>query len=283
MQLKTAVYPDYRLLNSETFSRGNRYTFKRLDAVEGLFVAKKLFFMLLLLFFGGFALLSYYWRQLTQLPTWYTPSAPSVNLNFELQDQGPAKDAKDALIGRIETEMVQQSAVEYSNPPENPPENLPENLPVEVELTAEEFNTLVAAEPTAREILQFAKGFNTTIDDGALESGIVINLTDVSTENLDPQRQEILQQVIQTFPGLENRDVYIGIEGQPKIEDGQLQWDQNTQIKVGDLSLSLEAAAQQLGLSLEGLQQLISLELGSLNISDIELTEQGFLIRGVVD
>ena len=250
-------------------------------------MVKKIWFMLLVMFLGGGALLVYYWRQLTRLPTWYAPTSPSATLNFEPPDPGSAKAAKDELISRIETEIVRQSTVEQlnspGNSPGNSPDNSPENPPVEVELTAEEFNTWVAAESTAREVLQFAKGFNTTINNGALESGMVINLSDIPTENLTPQRQAILDQVIQTFPGLENRDVYIGIEGQPRIEAGQLHWERNTQIKVGDLSLPLEAAAQQLGLPAERLQQLINLELGSLNISDLELTEQGVLVRGVVD
>ena len=212
-------------------------------------MVKKIGFMLLILFLGGSALLIYYWRQLTRLPTWYA-SAPSERLNFEPPDQKAAEEAKDALIRRIKTEKVQQSTVETSRSPEHPPEH----PPIEVELTAEEFNTLVATDSTARAFLQFAKGFKTTIDDGKLESGIVINLADVPTENLDEQRQAILHQAIQTFPGLDDQDVYLGIEGQPRVEDGQLQWDQNTHIKVGGLSLSLGETAHQLGLSPEELQ-----------------------------
>ena len=254
-------------------------------------MAKKIGLMLLTLGLAASALLLYYWRQATQLPAGYAPTAPSTHLpsthlpsthlNERLASER-AETAKAEWDSLIETEIAAQSTVE-NNLSQNQPDNQPDNQPVEVELTPEEFNTLVATELTARESLQFTKGVNTTIDQGVLESGVVINLADIPTETLDQQRQEILQQVIKTFPVLENHDVYIGIAGRPSIEQGQLQWDQNTRFKIGGLSLSLETAAQQLGLSPAELQQLISWELESLNISHMEVTEAGVLIRGVLD
>ena len=235
-------------------------------------MVKKIGWIFLTLIFGGGAFLLYYWRQATHLPNWY---APSADLPSELQDAETIDAEKEVLVSRIRTDIAEQAVVDQANPLEN--------QPAEVELTAEEFNTLVAAEPIAQKVLPLTKGFNTTIDDDVLESGFVINLANLPVENLDRQGQAVLQQVMQTLPGLENQDLYIGIEGRPRIEQGQLRWDENTRFKVGGLSLSLDDVAQQLGLSPEQLQQLISLELGDLNLSDVELSEQSVLIRGAAD
>ena len=235
-------------------------------------MGKKIGWILLALILGGGAFLLYYWRQATKLPNWY---APTADLSVELKDSKTIDAEKEVLVSRIESEIADQALVDQADPLEN--------QPVEVELTAEEFNTIVSAEPTAQKVLQLTKGFNTTIEDGVLESGFVINLADLPVESLNRQGQAVLQQVMQTLPGLENQDLYIGIEGQPRIEQGQLRWDENTRFKVGGLSLSLNDVAQQLGLSPEQLQQLISLELAELDLSDVELSEQSVLIRGVAE
>ncbi|MDJ0705422.1 MAG: hypothetical protein QNJ46_19255 [Leptolyngbyaceae cyanobacterium MO_188.B28] len=271
-------------------------------------MVKKIGLILLTLTLGGGAFLLYNWRQATQLPNWYIPSA---DLPIEHPDPETLQAKKKRLVSRPNTEITDQTVEEQAKPLANQPvetdravgvqanpltnqpvetdqavdnpANPVENQPVEVELTAEEFNTLVAAEPTVQKVLQLTKGFNTTIEDGVVESGFVINLSNLPMENLDSQEQEVLQQVMQIFPGLETQDFYIGIEGQPRIEQGQLRWDETTQFKVGGLSFSLNDVAQQLGLSPEQLQQLISLELGEVNPGNAELPEQRVLIRGAAD
>jgi hypothetical protein len=88
--------------------------------------------------------------------------------------------------------------------------------------------------------------------------------------------------VLEAFPLLENKEVYIGLSGKPRIENGQLKLDKDTKIKIGNLSLSLSEVSQRLGIPQEEIEQKInqSLQAGNLKINDMELTESKILLRG---
>jgi hypothetical protein len=84
---------------------------------------------------------------------------------------------------------------------------------------------------------------------------------------------------------LENKEIYLGLTGKPKIENGQLLLDDNTQVKLGNLSFSISEISQRLGIPQETLQQKLrlSLQTGRLNVSDGTLTGDKVLLRGSVE
>jgi hypothetical protein len=64
-----------------------------------------------------------------------------------------------------------------------------------------------------------------------------------------------------------------------------LKLDNNTQIKLGNLSFSLSELSQKLDIPQEKLEQKLSLspQLGRLKVNDVEVTDDKVLLRGAVD
>jgi hypothetical protein len=123
--------------------------------------------------------------------------------------------------------------------------------PGDVVISSGELNQMVtdaiASQPYAP-LLDVAKGVNTSIEKGRIESGLVMNLSEIPLESLPAEGQQAIAQLTQKFPLLANRDVYIGLEGRPEIVDGALSLD-DTHLKVGQMKLPIGNIASQLGLS----------------------------------
>ena len=105
----------------------------------------------------------------------------------------------------------------------------------------------IASEPYAP-LLEVAKGVNTSIEKGRIESGLVMNLSELPLESLPTEGQQAVEQLTEKFPLLANRDVYIGLEGRPEVVDGALSLD-DTHLKIGQMKLPIGSIASQLGVS----------------------------------
>ncbi len=106
----------------------------------------------------------------------------------------------------------------------------------------------LASQPYTAPLLEVAKGVNTSIKQGRIESGLVMNLSEIPLESLPVEGQQAVEQLTQKFPILANRDVYIGLEGRPEVVDGALSLD-DTHLKIGQMKLPIGSIASQLGLS----------------------------------
>ncbi|MEM9906483.1 MAG: hypothetical protein AAF921_15805 [Cyanobacteria bacterium P01_D01_bin.44] len=203
---------------------------------------------------GGIA---YAWNRATVLPEWYT--------------QG---------------EVVPDAAVSTGELISNNAADLNGDGQLEVTLNETEFNQVVvsalAERPQTAPLLDHAKGINTSIDRDRIESGLVMNLSEIPAEALPPQAEQALTQLTDTFPMLAGRDIYMGIEGSPQIVEGELRFDEDAVLKVGQFSMPLSDVAGRMGLSqaelerqLSGLlaQQGVSLE--DIQISDGQITLSG--------
>ncbi len=163
------------------------------------------------------------------------------------------------------------------------------NVEVEVELSNQEVNELmmktIAEHTSYNPALTRVPSLHTTIKDGVIESGTVVNLANISSNQLAEKETEALEKMIKSFPFLENKQIYVGISGNPQIENGQLKWDNNTQIKLGNLSLSLLELSRRLEIPKEKLEQKLnlSLPLGRLKVKDMELIDDKVLLRGSVE
>ncbi|UBF27686.1 hypothetical protein K9N68_07150 [Kovacikia minuta CCNUW1] len=126
------------------------------------------------------------------------------------------------------------------------------------------------------------KGVNTTVQDGKIESGAVVNLGSVPIDQLSSNERSFVTKLIETFPVLGDRNVYIGIEGKPSVVNGQVMLNDNTRIKIGDLSFSPAELSQRLGIPEDQIRQRIHLEvqLGRLKVSDIQLEGDRAVVRG---
>ncbi len=131
------------------------------------------------------------------------------------------------------------------------------------------------------ELQRTAEQFNTRIEDGRLKTGTVVNLSELPIDQLQGRERELVERAVNLVPGLSNREVFVGLEGSPSIEDGQLSLNQDMVVKVGNLSLPLSVVAQQLGLSLSELEQRINQELQAkgVDIGSVEVVGDRLVIR----
>ncbi|CAN5712610.1 hypothetical protein BH23CYA1_BH23CYA1_04390 [soil metagenome] len=158
--------------------------------------------------------------------------------------------------------------------------------PNDVVISAGELNRMVtdaiASQPAAAPILNAARGVNTSIEDGRIESGMVMNLSEIPLEALPTEGRQAVKQLTQTFPFLANREVYLGVEGSPAVVDGALSLN-DTHIKVGQLSLPIASVAKQLGLSQAEIEQQLDAVLAQQGLTpdDVQIVDGQLVIRGV--
>lgn len=178
--------------------------------------------------------------QTTSLPDWYAQSKDQLNAT--------RADGSDPVTIEPGSESS-GSAIETA--------------PGDVVISSGELNQMVtdalANEPYAAPLLDVAKGVNTSIKKGRIESGLVMNLSEIPLDTLPVEGQQAVEQFANTFPLLAKRDVYIGIEGRPEVVDGALSLD-DTHLKVGQMKLPISSIAGQLGLSQAQIEQ----QLGAL-------------------
>jgi hypothetical protein len=197
---------------------------------------------------GGIA---YAWHRATALPTWYEPNAVVPDPSISATELIASKLAADT-DGDIHLELT---------------------------LNETEINQIVtsalAENPDTANLLSASQGVKTNIDQGQIESGTVINLSEVPQGTLPPQGQAAVTQLTQRFPMLANRYIYIGIASRPQIANGRLHLGENAVIKIGGFSLPLSEVTSQLGISQKQLEEYLSQALTQQGISlqDIQVID----------
>ena len=270
---------------------------------------KKSIFLFLLLALGCFSVVYYYWKQATQLPDWYITKEKTTNTQtreIDFRNEAEVKTVKARLQRNVDAKIENSIGASQGLQPElgrrdggdekiainKVPENTQAELGsqnIEIDLSEDEVNDLVistiAKDKNNSKLLASTKALNTTIKNGQLESGGVFNISEVPKEELNQQEKELLEKVIKTFPFLEEKEVYIGVEGKPRVENGQLKLEEETKIKVGNLSFTTSELSERLGIPKEKIEQRLKLELelGRLKINDIEIKENNASIKGSVN
>ncbi|WP_448601824.1 hypothetical protein [Thermoleptolyngbya sp.] len=186
-------------------------------------------------------------RQVSQVPDWYATESPTVATTPSPTPLSP--DVFESLI--------------TSGAP--------------VELDGSQVNQIVTAaiaqSPEGQALLQ--NGFSTTVEDGKIKGGVVVNLSELPTEGLTEQERAALDRVLAFVPVLGRRGVYLGIEGSPTVQNGKLRLDENMSVKVGNLSLPASVVASQLGLSLNEVESRINAEVEARGIDLQEVRVEG--------
>ena len=204
--------------------------------------------------------LGYTAMQTTALPEWYSQA-----------QSGKQSESSDAVV----VEPVSHSSEAAAGA-----------APGDVVISSSELNQMVtealANEPYAAPLLEIAKGVNTSIEKDRIESGLVINFSDLPLDSLPIEGQQAVEQLTQKFPVLADRDVYIGLEGRPEIVDGALSLD-DTHIKVGQMKLPVSSIANQLGLSQAQIESQIGALLQQQGIAPeaVQIVDGQLVISGV--
>ncbi|MBE9129746.1 MULTISPECIES: hypothetical protein [unclassified Coleofasciculus] len=110
-------------------------------------------------------------------------------------------------------------------------------------------------------------------------------MAELSNHPSASRKEATLERAIAAFPVLKERDVYVGISAKPRIENGRLKLDDGTEIKVGNLRLTLSQLAQRLDVPPEKLEQSLNmtLELGRFQVSDVDVSDNKVFLRGLVE
>lgn len=231
---------------------------KHIDAllhVESTEPMKKIGIILLVLIVAPFSIAYYYWQQATKLPEWYTAK----------ETIAPQKSNTPELELEVPQAMLDKTT-------EASPEASSGN--VEVKLGEKELNDLLVSKISKNvangELSQAVKGSSTTIKDGKIESGAVLSISEIPVDQLKANEKAAIEKAIKTFPNLKNKEVYVGIEGKPRAENGQLAFDDNTNIKLGNLSFTVLELSNKLGVPKESVEKAINLDLKELNVSNMD-------------
>lgn len=219
---------------------------------------KRIALICLFLTFGICGAFYYYWSQFTKIPQWYSEAEESA-----LPTDAPTTQAnKQQVQSKIASQIQPQIG----------------NGEVEVKLNPEDVNELLVANIARNKkgsaLLQTTKGVRTTIRDDSVEIGAVVNTAELS------QQEAKIEQAIAKFPLLKDRDIYVAVEGQPTAINGQLQFDENTLIKVGNLSMTVTETAQRLGVSPDKLLRNLTVKSELIQVQDIEFGNEEIIFKG---
>ena len=162
---------------------------------------------------------------------------------------------------------------------------LTDSKTVDVNLNETDINQLIVskiAENTSEEQLtNSVKGVNTKIRNGKIETGIVVNISEFSNTPFGQNNQDRLRKLTEKFPFLSNREVYVGISGKPYIENGNVRFDDQAEVKVGNLSFTIAELSQKTGISKARIEQRLNSELKSrrINLENLEIGDNNSLIN----
>lgn len=267
---------------------------------------KKIGLVLLVLLGGTLSGLYYVWHQATKLPDWYQGNASPSPMDIQ-QRTAQVQQKIQAQIQQSPTANDLNSNDLNSSSPKNSSNNAaskPSSSPsiagsasnqgldqrsskdVKVQLDQQELNDVlvakIAEKSQTKALPKSVKSVHTTVEADTLKTGAIVDIKALKDSNLGTQEKTFLNEAAQKFPGLSDRKVYIGIEGKPYVQDGKMQFDDQTRVRVGNLSLSVTELAQRLGVSPEQVKERLQLELqlNQLNINGIELQDGSAILRG---
>lgn len=181
-------------------------------------------------------------HQATRLPAWYSrPSSPPTA--SDLAPSISAGDASGASLSGAEVEQWVRGAI---------------------------------AQRRVQDALERpVANFSATVEAGELKTGTLINLSELPTERLGRTEQRLLERAIALAPGLANREVFVGLESQPTLENGRIVLGDNATVQIGELRLPLRVVAQRLGVSVTDLEQQITELVRSQGIDPADLRIEG--------
>ncbi|NJK40741.1 MAG: hypothetical protein HC934_04115 [Acaryochloridaceae cyanobacterium SU_2_1] len=236
---------------------------------------KKLGWVGLFLILIGGGWLFYTWQQITRLPTWYRPDLQAGQAETSILMPAQIDDPQEIQNLTLKLQRRADQAIAKSLETQQNPK---------LQLTAPEFNQFMVASlsPKVRtpELLSAVKALKTDIEDNQIRTGVVVDTRTFPLNQLPAAHQEVVKQVLQQTPALQNREIYLGIEGQPRLENGRLVLDQETRLVLGNLRFTKADLIDRFGLSPQTLDRALSLKLGNLKVQDIDFLDKEAVIEG---
>lgn len=138
------------------------------------------------------------------------------------------------------------------------------------------------SQPQVAQIFAHAQSLSTTLDSNLIETGAVLNLSEIPLEGLPTELQTALTQLTSVAPMLTERDLYIGLVASPQVQDGKVYLDQDLKLKLGQFTLPVAEVADQLGLSTSDIEQRLNAILNQQGyiLDTIEVIDEQLVITG---
>lgn len=191
---------------------------------------------------GSVFAIAYSVRQATQLPDWYAAKTLESSTSAVIPATETGADS-EVVLSSAEVEQLLQEAIAA------------QSLPLEWQ------------EPAAN--------LSTSVENGRLETGTVVNLADLPLEQLSDRDRNRVEQLLSIVPALNEQQLFIGLESSPQIRDGRLELEGNTTVRVGQLRLPLDVVAQQFGISVDELETQLTESLESQGVALEQIRIEG--------
>ncbi|UJB70540.1 hypothetical protein HRE53_05465 [Acaryochloris sp. 'Moss Beach'] len=233
---------------------------------------KKIGLVAFLLLLGGGGWLAYTWQQVTHLPDWYTrestpETAPSTLLPTQIDDPAEIESLAFGLHQKVDRVL---STTASQTP--------------EVQLTAQEFNQFVVtslpAQARSPKVITSVKAMNTKIEAGQLQTGIVVDTSTLPLDQLPSEYQATVKGLLQSFPVLQDKEIYVGVEGKPQVQQGKVVLGEDARLVVGNVRFSYGDIRDRINLPTNLLDSPVNLQLGQLQIKDLNFQDQTVILKG---
>jgi DNA-directed RNA polymerase beta' subunit len=225
--------------------------------------------LVLVVTIGG---LYYFWQEATKVPDEYTEAVTTNKTSSpELQIKSSEITAKETLDKDKIIRSISQAKTGQK---------------VTVKLNDRDLNNLVvtklAATQTNKQIPAGIKGINTNIKNGKIYTGALVNLDRLVHDSPPGSQVAALSKLTDKLPFLKNRDIYIGITGKPIVVNSRIEFNRDTQIRVGRMNFTITQLAENLGIAPEKIQHAIDLKLQqqNLKIDRLDLENDLLAIEG---
>lgn len=224
---------------------------------------------------GAGAAIAY--QQATSLPRWYTQSRP---------DQTAAAFSPSSPAPNSQPAAQQQNAQQNAQQVEEKLRSLGQSN-AEVVLSQQDVNDVLTTNlnrlHSQTQDTSAIKGIHAELNNNQITAGVVLDLSTLQTDDRSSPEQALLNAAIRRIPGIKDHQIYLGIESQPQMINGELQLDPNTRVKVGNLSFKLQDVSQHIGLTPEQLEQAINRTLPSVlaqsSANQIEIKDGKIILR----
>ncbi len=236
---------------------------------------KKLIFAVLFLVAAGGVALFFLWRQAVRLPDWYDPNAEAV------VEQSLTTPARTATRGGPATATGSET------------EASPITRDVRRELKQEaarggtlrldegELNALLRralrSDPDGRRVGDATRAVRATLDGERLILGAVTDLDRLKAAAHDAKERAAIDKLSRVAPWIRGREFYLGVEGRPRAEGGELTFDGVT-VNVGQLSFDPAQLLALVGLPPDRLDRELNLRLPDVELEDVRIEGDALLL-----
>ncbi len=129
----------------------------------------------------------------------------------------------------------------------------------------------LADHPRGRRLLAVSKRVEAGIRGERVELGVVVNLSQIRSDDLEESEREVVDKIRRFLPFLEDRDLDIAISGVPSARAGEVVFARDARVRLSLVELELDTVAERLGGGSEKVREGLALPVPRYEILDIRV------------